>query len=132
MGAEFSEAATLPKQVLFKVNSIPLKILYRESLFRPFGAPRGALLTSLPVHQREKMDDKGNNIEPGRGSQPPKQVTSLLNRVKLFPRALKRSKDSGDQRDGVARTGPASTDLSTISGLVDKLFDLLPAPEGGP
>lgn len=78
------------------------------------------------------MDDKGNNIEPGRGSQPPKQVTSLLSRVKLFPMALKRSKDGGDQRDGVARTGPASTDLSTISGLVDKLFDLLPAPDGGP
>ena len=82
---------------------------------------------SLPEHQLNKPSDKVYYNEPGQGSQHTEVIRGSLSIDWLSPLVSARWKNSVDQHG--LQNGPASSEHGPILGLVERLFNLLPALE---
>ena len=72
------------------------------------------------------MSEDGHNTDQAPDSQFAKQVTALLGTDELLPMALESWKDSVDQHE-YFQAGHINTNFNPVPGLVEILFDLLPA-----
>lgn len=85
-----------------------------------------ALLTFLPEQELNELSNDVHNSERRRDSQYAEEITALLGTDKLIPTALESWKDRVDQHEYV-QAGHCSTNYNPVPGLVEILFDLLPA-----
>lgn len=98
-----------------------------EGSLRPFATPPERTAGFAPTElQLNRLNEKGYNNEPGRGSQYIDQVTALLSAEGLLPMALVRWENSTDQH-GVVQSSPAGTDYNHFLRTVELMLDLSPA-----
>ncbi|CAF9923486.1 MAG: hypothetical protein ALECFALPRED_002390 [Alectoria fallacina] len=93
-----------------------------EGSLRPFATPPERTAGFAPTElQLNRLNEKGYNNEPGRGSQYIDQVTALLSAEGLLPMALVRWENSTDQH-GVVQSSPAGTDYNHFLRTVELIF----------
>ena len=89
-----------------------------------------ARLTSLPEQELNKLGSDGYNSERYHDGPSAEQITALLGTDELIPMALESWRDSVAQYQYVQAGHVFNTKYNPVPGLVEILFDLLPAVRG--
>ena len=89
-----------------------------------------ALLNSFPEQELNKLGSDIYNSERYNDGRSAEEITALLGTDELIPMALESWKDSVDQYQYIQAGHDFNTEFNPVPGLVEILFDLLPAVRG--